>query len=194
MYVNDFDGNGSIEQIFCTKINGKYYPIADKDEFLSQLPSLRKELLYYKDYGKKSIGELFPESILRKSKIFEVKLLSSILLLSGPKGYDLVELPQEAQYSPLYSLLASDFDNDGIEDLIAGGNQYQVKPQFGRYDASNGWFFKGVLKDGQFTFQHGSDLNIKGQIRDIENLEVNGTKYILFAKYDSELEIYKISN
>lgn len=192
MYVNDFDGNGSVEQIFCTKINGKYYPIVDKDEFLSQLPSLKRELLYYKDYARKSIEDLFPEPILLKSKVFEVKLLSSILLLSGPKGYERVELPLEAQYSPIYSLLVYDFDNDGVKDLIAGGNQYQVKPQFGRYDASSGWFFKGVLNRGQFRFEHGIDLQVKGQIRDIEYIKIKETKYILFSKYDSDLEIYKI--
>lgn len=194
MYVNDFDKNGSIEQIFCTNINGKYYPIVDKDEFLSQLPSLRKELLYYKDYSKKSIEDLFPESVLANSKVFQVKLLSSILLLSGTKGYERIELPLEAQFSPLFSLLVADFDNDGTDDLIAGGNQYAVKPQFGRNDASNGWFFKGTLKDRKFEFQKGIDLGVEGQIRDIEFIEVKGVKYILFAKHDDDLEIFKISN
>ena len=192
MYVNDFDRNGSVEQLFCTKVNETYYPIVDKDELLSQLPSLKKSLVYYKDYGKKSIGDLFPKSILDNSKVFEVKLLSSILLLSGTKGYKKVELPLEAQYSPIYSFLVLDFDKDGVQDLIAGGNQYLVKPQFGRYDASQGWLFKGVLKGGQFTFESGIDLNVKGQIRDIEYVKVKETRYILFAKYDDDLEIYKI--
>ena len=192
MYVNDFDGNGSYEQIFCTNVNGEYYPLVDKDEFLSQLPSFRKTLLYYKDYGRKTIGELIPTAILSNSKLFEVRILSSILLLSDTIGYSIVSLPPEAQYSPLYSLLVSDFDDDGIEDIIAGGNQYQVKPQFGRYDASHGWFFKGALDDGRFSLEPGIDLGVTGQIRDIELVEVNGIKYILFAKYDDDLEIYKI--
>lgn len=194
MYVGDFDKNGSVEQIFCTQVNGKYYPIADKDEFLSQLPSLKKKLLYYKDYAKKSMEELFTQSDLAKAKVFQVKLLSSIMLLSVENGYRRVELPLEAQYSPIYSLSVADFDNDGILDLLAGGNQYAVKPQFGRNDASNGWFFKGTLNDGKFEFKKGLDLGVRGQIRDIEYLEVKGVKYILFAKYDDDLEVFKVSN
>ncbi len=194
MYVNDFDGNGSVEHIYCTRIDGRYYPIVDKDELLSQLPALKKALLYYKDYAKKSIDELFPEPVLKKSRIFEVKLLSSILLLSGSSGFRQMELPLEAQYSPIYALSVGDFDNDGVEDVIAGGNQYLVKPQFGRYDASNGWFFQGALEKGRFNFQPGSDLNVKGQIRDIELVEVKGVKYVFFAKYDDRLEIFKISH
>lgn len=192
MYVNDFDRNGSVEQIFCTKVNGKYYPIADKDELVSQLPFLKKGLLYYKDYGKRSIDEILPEAVLADAKVLEVKLLASILLLSDGDGYKQIELPQEIQYSPVYSLLVSDFDNDGIADVIAGGNKYQVKPQFGRYDASSGWFLKGVLNGKQFSFESGVDLNVKGQIRDIELVEIEGIKYILFAKYDDELEMYAI--
>ena len=194
MYVNDFDGNGSVEQIFCTNINGKYYPVIDRDEFLSQLPSFKKTLLYFRDYGKKSIDELISEEKLRGSKVHQVNVLSSVLWLSGKKGYQRIELPSEAQYSSIYSLLVYDLDKDGIEDLLAGGNQYQVKPQFGRLDASSGWFFKGKFQNGLFSFDPGVDLNVKGQIRDIEFVEVNGIVYILFAKYDDDLEIYKIAH
>ena len=193
MYVYDFDMNGSKEQIFCTLIDGKYFPIVDKDEFLSQLPSFRKSLLYYKDYAKKSINELFPIEIINESKIYQVNRMASVMLLSGTNGYDIIELPLQAQFSPIYSLMIGDFDNDGIKDLIAGGNQYFVKPQFGRQDASHGWFFKGILNGGQFIFQQGQDLHVSGQIRDIEYIEVNNDKFILFAKYDNELEIFKIA-
>jgi len=192
MYVNDFDGNGSIEQIFTTRESGKDYPIVDKDELISQLPSLKKVILYYKDYGEKSIDELFSKTILQSSNVLQVNLLTSVILLSGPGGYQQVDLPLEAQYSPIYSLLLNDLDKDGIIDLVAAGNQYQIKPQFGRQDASQAWFFKGVLKDGKFYFNQGQDLSVKGQVRDIELIEVNGDKFILFAKHDDELEIFKI--
>ena len=192
MYVNDFDKNGSVEQIFCREQAGRYFPVLDKDELLSQLPSLRKSLLYYKDYAKKSIEELFSADVLNSAQVFQINQLASIMLVSGTNGYDRIELPLQAQFSPLYSLLIGDFDEDGVNDLIAGGNQYLVKPQFGRYDASHGWFFKGILNGKQFRFLPGQDLHVTGQIRDIEYIEVNGDKFILFAKYDSNLEIFKI--
>lgn len=194
MYVNDFDGNGSIEQIFCTKVDGKYYPIVDKDELLSQLPYLKKNLLYFKDYDKKSIDQLFSKEILDKTNVFQVQILASVMLLSNESGYSIINLPMEAQFAPIYSIVLVDIDNDGIEDVLAGGNQYFVKPQFGSNDASNGWFFKGTMTVGKFNLQPGIDLNVKGQIRDIEYVDVKGEKYILFAKYDDELEVYKVSN
>jgi hypothetical protein len=194
MYINDFDGDGSIEQIFCTKIGDRYYPLIDKDDLLSQIPSLKKQLLYYANYAGKSIDQIFPEKTLDASRIVEVNMLSSVLLLSGQNGFTIVDLPQEAQYSSIYDLLIGDIDNDGVDDLIAGGNNYKVKPQFGRSDASHGWFFKGELKGKEFSFQKGFDLGIDGEIRDIEIIDRDGTKYIFFTKHNDKLEIYKISN
>lgn len=44
MFISDFDGNGFQEQIICKKKDNKYYPIVDKDELISQIPSLKKEI------------------------------------------------------------------------------------------------------------------------------------------------------
>jgi hypothetical protein len=193
LYISDFDKNGSMDQIYCTKIGEKYYPVLDKDELVSQLPVLRKDLLYFRDYSKRSIDQIFPSAI-QQSKFLEAKLLTSIVLLSNGGTYQIFELPLRAQFSPIYSLLVEDFDNDGIEDVIAGGNQYQVKPQFGRFDASSGWFFRGRLSNGNFTFDDGVSLGVTGQIRDIECVNVKGKKYVLFTKHNDELEIYRLSN
>lgn len=192
MYVHDFDGNGYSEQIYCTKVSGRFYPVAEKDELVSQMPSLKKSLLYYKSYASKSIEELFPESILSKAKVLEVDILSSIILLSSKNGYTMVDLPREAQFAPIYGLAIADFDNDGIDDLIAGGNKFRVKPQFGRFDASEGWFFKGVMNGTDFRFKEGVTLGVKGEIRDIKCVEYEGKKFIFFAKHDDYMEVYRL--
>lgn len=194
MYVNDFDANGSVEQIFCTKHNDKYYPILEKDELLSQIPSLKKSLIYYKDYKDKSIDEIFDNAVLLESTKLETKVMSSIFMVSTNAGYKILELPQQAQYSPVYALLLQDLNNDGVLDMITGGNQYQVKPQFGRFDASDCFFFKGNIKGNTFGFSEGSSLGIKGQIRDIQYIKVKSSKLVLFAKYDDNLEIFKLCN
>ncbi|MGK7388851.1 MAG: VCBS repeat-containing protein [Candidatus Cyclobacteriaceae bacterium M2_1C_046] len=194
LYVYDFDGNGSVEQIYCTKSGDKYYPVLDKDELLSQLSSMKKQLVYYKDYADKAITDIIPATQLEKTKIYQVNILGSKIALSTKNGYKLIDLPKEAQYSPLYSLLIEDVNNDGVPDLVAGGNQYQVKPQFGRYDASFGWYFEGNSKGEDFEFKDGLPVGVAGQIRDIEVVEANNVKYLVFALYNEEVEIYEISN
>lgn len=192
IYIADFDNNGSIEQIYCTHRNGKYYPVLDKDELISQIPSLKKNLIYYKDYRNKTIHDIFSEPVLSQAKVLHVDILSSVMLLSEAGGYSVVELPIQAQYSPVHATLIKDLDNDGVEDLLVGGNQYQVKPQFGRYDASQVFFFKGVQSENTFAFSDGISLGVKGQIRDIKFIQFKEKKYLLFAKYDDALEIFEV--
>jgi hypothetical protein len=193
MFVNDFDRNGSVEQIFARGTReGKYFPLADRDDMLAQLPYLKKDLLYYKNYGNKSVDEIFTSDQISASAVYQVDRLESVMLLSGPQGYTLVELPSFAQYAPIYAILISDFDNDGIDDILAAGNQYRVKPQFGRQDASAGWFFKGSLNGTQYTLNQGIDLGVKGEVSAIELIEAKGQRFLLFGKYDA-LEIFKVT-
>lgn len=194
MYLYDFDDNGSVEQIFCSSVGGRYSPIIDKDDLVSQIPSLKKSLIYYKDYQDKSIEDILGEELISKAKVVEAQVMASSLILSSSQGYHLFELPQEAQYSPIYAVLLDDLDGDGVVDMLAGGNQYRVKPQFGRFDASQGWFFKGHREGESFQFLPGVSLGISGEIRDIESIEVNGYKFLIFAKYDDALEIFNVGN
>jgi hypothetical protein len=194
MYAADFDGNGSFEQLFATRVGAQYYPVADRDDLLAQIPALKKKLLFYADYARKPISEIIEPDILAKAQVWHVNEFASVMLLSGPSGYTITPLPVQAQYAPVYALKLDDVDGDGIVDLIAGGNQYAVKPQFGRDDASCGWFFKGALQQKQFSFGPGQALHVKGQIRAIESLEANGNKFLLFARYDDELEILQVKH
>jgi len=45
MYVNDFDQNGTLEQIICTYNGDKSYPMALRHDLLQQLPLLKKKYL-----------------------------------------------------------------------------------------------------------------------------------------------------
>ncbi len=192
MYVSDFDGNGSIEQVYCTYEHGRYFPIADRDELVSQIPSLKRKLLFYSDFAKMDIEQMLGQDIVSRSAFFEVSVLESIALLSSADGYDVVSLPIEAQFSPLYSLCLVDINQDGVMDVLAGGNNYFVKPQFGRFDASTGWLFEGKMQNGKFSFSSGVSLGVKGQIRDIEVVRANGDFFVFISKYDDALAGYRV--
>ena len=44
MYLNDFDNNGSLDQIICSYQDGISYPVASLDEMISQMPFLEKKV------------------------------------------------------------------------------------------------------------------------------------------------------
>jgi hypothetical protein len=64
MYVNDFDLNGSIEQIICTYNGNKSYPVVMKDDLVKQIPSLEAKYKKYDDYKDQTMTDIFPADVL----------------------------------------------------------------------------------------------------------------------------------
>jgi phage-related protein len=83
LYINDFDQNGSIEQILTIYENGESFPLILKQTLLKQLPGLRKDLLTYDLYKDKRMEDLFHAGILDNSKILEVQELETTLYLNS---------------------------------------------------------------------------------------------------------------
>jgi len=189
MYVNDFDKNGSVDHIICHKLKGKYYPIADKDELIGQIPSLKKKIFYYKDYANALMEDLFDKGTIDDSRVFESETMKTTLFINTGSGFEIGELPTEVQYTTIHAIAADDLNNDGYKDLIFGGNQYLVKPQFGRYDGLSGLIAYGS-GDG-YSSSNIEFCNVKGQIRDIAVVRNGNKKQIIFAKNGAEAEIYE---
>lgn len=183
MYIHDFDQNGTLEQIMCYTINGKDYPILDKDELIRQLPSLKKKFLYYKDYAKADMNTIFSKAQVAKATRLELKTTSSSVFLNSGNEFNQMELAAEVQYSNVAAIHLEDIDNDQKLDLILGGNQYNIKPQFGPYDASSGWLLRGNSSDKLFNTPE--SLHISGEIRAFETTKLND-KHILISTINND--------
>jgi len=193
MYVNDFDLNGSIEQIICAYNGDKSYPVAMKDDLVNQIPSLSEKYKKFDDYKDATIENMFPADVVERSvKLKTFTLQSCVMMNSGQESFHLTPLPSEAQFSPVYAIIAGDFDHDGICDIVIGGNQYRAKPETGINDASYGLFLKGN-KDGTWTpvSSMKSGIFTKGEIRDLKNININGNRYIVVARNNDYLQLYK---
>jgi hypothetical protein len=193
MYVNDFDLNGSVEQIICSYNGDKSYPVAMKDDVVKQIPSLERKYTKFDDYKDATIEDIFPDDVLKRSVILNARIMESCLMINTGKGaFKLTPLPAEAQFSPTYAIAADDFDHDGICDIIIGGNQYRAKPETGIYDASYGLFLKG---NAGGTWQSVSPLIsgffTKGEIRDLKILNIIGSPIIVVARNNENLQFYK---
>jgi enediyne biosynthesis protein E4 len=196
MYVNDFDLNGTIEQIICNYNGEKSYPVAMKDDLVKQIPSLASKYIKYSDYRNQTIEDIFPKEVLDRSVKLSAKVMESCVMMNNGNGsFKLIPLPDEAQFSPVYAIIADDFDHDGICDIVIGGNQYRAKPQTGIYDASYGLFLKGKA-DG--TWESVSPLTsglfTKGEIRDLKTLKIKGKNILSVAINNDNLQFYEYKN
>ncbi|MDH5380039.1 MAG: VCBS repeat-containing protein [Cyclobacteriaceae bacterium] len=169
LYINDFDGNGFNDPIL-TGFNeeGKECPYALRHNLIDQIKSLKKQFPDYKSFKNASIQDIFSQEQLSEATVLSANTLMSVILINeGEWNFNVIKLPIEAQFSPIYAFASADFDNDGDLDLIAGGNLYGVKPEMGRYDASNGLYIENLGKLNFRAYNGGNGFNPRGEVRDI---------------------------
>ena len=194
LYVSDFDQNGSLEAIYAYKANGKDYPIPLRQDLVKQLNSLKKKFLYYKDYAGKTMEEVFSPEQLKGAKILRAdNLESSIIINKGSGDFSIASLPMEAQLAPIYGIETDDVNHDGYIDIILGGNLFAVKPEVGRYDATQGLILLGSKK-GEYVPVRSADsgLNVNGEVRAVNLVHIGKEKFIFFARNNDSLKFYKI--
>jgi hypothetical protein len=194
MYLNDFDNNGSLDQVICSYQDGMSYPVASLDELISQMPFLGRKFTSYSDFGGKSAKDIFGIIAIDQSTLKKAELLESCLFLNNGNGtFGIKKLPIIAQVSPVRDILVYDFDLDGKMDLVLVGNDYSVRPSMGRYDASYGWC---LLGDTGYVFKPLmpviSGLKIKGDARKILPIDVSGKHYLVASVNDGNLQIFKL--
>ena len=132
--------------------NGISYPVASLDELTAQMPYLGKKYPHYSDFGGKTVKDIFDKKAVQQSTLKKAVLFESSIFLNNGKGaFTRVSLPTEAQFSPVRDIMVRDFNKDGIMDLALVGNDYAVRPSYGRYDASYGWCLLG--KQGKKTMR-----------------------------------------
>ncbi len=194
LYVSDFDNNGQVECIpVYYKTDGKAYPFNLHDDMIKQLPYLKKKFLRYDAYAGKSIEEIFVNGELDKASVLTVKQTQTCVFYNNGKGeFKMQPLPIRAQFSPIFSILVTDVNNDGIKDLFLGGNFYGLKPEVGRYDASYGVTLLGNSKHWfDYMPPANSGLFIKGEVRDIVPINTKNGKEIIVARNNDALQLFK---
>ncbi len=169
LFVNDYDKNGSTEQILTYFNQGISYPFVSRDQLVKQLPGMRKKFLRYQHYDTAKLDDILsPDQQNESEKKLAYHFQSSYFENSQGK-FVMRDLPTEAQIFPLYSICVTDVNSDGHLDLMAVGNMYVTQPDFGRYDAGYGLVMTG---DGKGNFQavkpSFSGFLVEGEGRDIQ--------------------------
>lgn len=193
LYVSDFDDNGQVECIpVYYKADEKAYPFNLHDDLIKQLPYLKKKFYRYDAYAGKGIDEIFTSEELEKASVLTVTQTQTCVFYNNGKGdFTMKPLPIRAQFSPVFGILVTDINNDGIPDIFLGGNFYGLKPEVGRYDASYGVTFLGTPKHGfDYITPANSGLFIKGEVRDIAPINTKSGKRIIVARNNDALQIF----
>jgi hypothetical protein len=194
MYINDFDLNGTVEQIICTYNGEKSYPLALKHDLTKQIPALERKYPKYEMFRDQQITDIFtPEQLKNAIHLDVFNLETTLFMNDGSGNFTARPVPVEAQFSPVFAAETGDYNGDGNPDILLGGNLFNVKPEVGRYDASYGTFLMG---DGKGGFRNVpakvSGFRLDGEVRDILEVSTNNGKLLVVARSNDPLQIFKV--
>lgn len=192
MYYSDFDNNGNTETIVTLENDGEYFPIEGLKGLADQLVSLRKKFTAYRDFAGKPIEEILDQDQLKKAKVLEVNELRSGYLENNEGRFSFVPFPQELQLAPIMAFLSYDFDNDGVDEVLAAGNYFGVKPYHGRLGT-----FPGAMIKGKNNVILGDVLGLdfmNRSIRHLNILTVHNQPYLLATFNDDAVQLYQLTN
>ncbi len=195
MWINDFDNNGTIEQVTTVNYAGGDYPVHMKKEITSQMVSLRKQNLKAAEYSKKTVDQIFSKEIIDKTIVKKVDISESVIAINEGNGkFTIKTLPNRVQLSCVCGITCTDVNQDGNLDLIMAGNNFEFKPQYSRLDASYG---NVLLGDGNLNFEwqnyNESGFFIRDEVKHINTLkDKNGDSYLFVAINDQKPKIYQL--
>ncbi|MEK6477481.1 VCBS repeat-containing protein [Catalinimonas sp. 4WD22] len=191
IFFKDFDDNGSVDPVFSFYIQGKSYPSVTRDELLDQMAMMRTRFSDYDSYADAQLKDIFTEEELQGVQHLQANELKTIYFESSEGGkLKPKELPLVVQSSPVFTINAIDYNQDGNKDLVLGGNISQARLRFGKCDANYGILLEGDGK-GNFSYipQQQSGFEVWGDVRSV--VEVNNT--LLFGINQGEIKAYKIN-
>ena len=194
VYLNDFDENETPDIVLSYKKGETEFPVRGRQCSSQQMPAIKKKFKDYNSFASANLKQIYTTKMLEESLSYAITSFESVYLENDNGSFKSRPLPQLAQISSINKFVVDDFNSDGNLDLVLAGNLYNAEVETPRADASFGLYLKG---DGAGNFESismmESGLKIVGDVRDMELLRINGTRHILAAKNDDQLQLIKVN-
>jgi len=193
LYVKDFDASGQVKQIItCPDESGVPYPMLMKPDLLRAMPSLKKKFVLNKEYAGKTLSEILSPEQLAGAVQKKVYTGESAILRNDSRTaaatFTFLPFPRLAQLAPIYTILPFDYDHDGRMDLALAGNNYDVLPELGRYDALRGLILRNGTRGFEVKNPTETGLWANDQVRVMKQLKQG---QIVLGTNDSKVQVYR---
>jgi hypothetical protein len=192
LYLNDFDGNGTRDQVLTYYLNGMEIPFANKAELEKQMPALKKKFLYAADFAKAPMKEIFEKEKLNTAQVLSAEQFSNALFINDGQGkYIIQPLPFQAQFTPYKDAVVLDYNKDGMKDVLIAGNFYGNNIQLGRSDADFGTLLLN-RGNGKLEPIPLPGMIIKGEVRKISQITLGVNNALVIARNNDSAMIINI--
>ncbi len=192
--TSTFDQGNTFQAIPSYCLDNQEVPIPSRDDLIRQIPAVRKK---FPDYNSYAVSKIYDWLKPEKGQIFQAELMESIILRNQGNGsFEMEKLPEYAQMSPVRDILIFDVNNDGIPDILFGGNDYDLEPTNSGYVAGNAGFFMLGKKNGSYEkMDNGtSGVWLNGPLKKLSLINKKSSPIILAAFNNSPVKLFRSSS
>jgi hypothetical protein len=185
--------DASILPILTYFLDKQEYTVASRDQIAMVYPAIKARFNNYQSFASQTFSGIFPNEESGSFTTLEATDMRSMYIENkGNWQFAFHPLPIEAQYAPVQTIQAGDFNSDGNRDILLLGNDYTPDFMTGRYDASTGLVLIG---DGHGKFKKlpygNSGLSIQEDIRSSIAIEVKGKTCYVVGANAAPLKIFR---
>lgn len=149
IHASDYNKDGRLDPVMSYFDQGVRYVGHSRDNLIDQINSVRARFRTYTDYANATFEESFlPEELAEAYVVCAETFESSYLENLGKGKFRRMQLPLRAQFSPVFGMIAGDYNHDGNLDALLVGNSYAPEISSGRDDAFVGTLLEGDGKGG----------------------------------------------
>ncbi len=192
VYTNDYDNNGVEDIVLAEYYKDVQVPIRGKSCTTEQIPALKEKFSTYNAFANAGIKDLFGKH-LNTALHYAVTEFRSGIFINKENHFLFTPFSNEAQMSPVNSILFDDFDGDSKKDILLAGNNYMPEIETTRSDAGKGVFYKGDSKGG-FTYISNTDTGFFADkdVRHMLLLKTEKTKRVFVVNNNTKHQLFDL--
>ena len=189
LYINDFDRNGKVDQIFGYEgEGGEIFPFAQRGDLVKQMPYLSKKYPNYSAFAGETLPDIFGGDHLQESVHLTAVVKSSGWLENDGKGnFKFKKLGKQAQISSVYSFA---FDKDSGQ-LFFGGNQSAIKPELGSNLGNALSIIRTQKGDFESIVHLGPEIGLTSEVRKLLCIPTSEGNQLVVARSHDYLKLFK---
>lgn len=193
IFAGDFDGNGTHDIVLSKQYLNEYVPVRGRECSSQQMPFLKDKFPTYSEFANANIKDIYGEDLENSYSAKATEFRTVLLLNKGSNNFEIKILPIEAQMFPVFKTIFIDLNGDGFEDAILAGNIYETEVETPPLDAISG---QVLFSNGKNNFipvpYKEAGLYLKGNVKDIEAIQMKNKKIILSGINNSSINTFFI--
>lgn len=194
MYSNDFDNNGTQDIVLAKDYKDKIVPTRGRQCSSEQMPFIEEKYETYKAFANADVIDILGSKNIKEGIQLQAVDFHSYIVWNENGRFEFQKLPMLAQAFPINDILIQDLNDDGQQDIILIGNDYNTEYETPRLDAGSGLI---LIQESEKKFKPlnptQSGLYSPGDTKKIRTVSSSNGQYIIIANNNSKPDLYKLN-